>query len=172
MSSRLGISVEIDPQHLEHPALKFLKTYWDAKRGIRAMPARADINPADMKEHLGWIMLLDVLPDFSDFRFRTIGTRVTQYFLADSTGKTVGEAFGSYGEDIVGEVLAVFRKAAEEKSVTRAYGGAGWLGRSFLDFDTLFLPLSDDGATANMILGAFTFDVSKLLQSRASAPDS
>jgi hypothetical protein len=170
MYSRLGISIDIDPQHLEHPALKFLKAYWEDKRSTRAMPARADINPADMKEHLGWIMLLDVLPDFADFRFRTIGTRVTQYFLADSTGKTVSEAFGSYGEDIVGDVLAVFRKAAEEKLVVRAHGGAGWLGRSFLDFDALFLPLSDDGVTANMVLGAFTFDVSKLLQSRATRP--
>lgn len=171
MSASLsGISTEIDPHNLQNPALKFLKAYWDAKRGARAMPARADISPADMKEHLGWIVLLDALPGFSDFRFRTIGTRVTQYFLADSTGKTLSEAFGAYGPEIVGGVLAVHRRAAQDKVVVRAYGGAGWLGRSFLDFDALFLPLSDDGVTTNMVLGAFTFDVSQLLQSRATMP--
>jgi hypothetical protein len=167
MSGRIsGIAYEVDPQHLTHPALSFLKSYWEAKRGHRAMPARADIKPADMKEHLGWIVLLDALPDFSDFRFRTIGTRVTQYFLADSTGKTLTEAFGQYGEEVVDGALDIHRRAARDKVGVRAYGGAGWLGRSFLDFDALFLPLSDDGELANMVLGAFTFDLSKLLQAR------
>ena len=170
MTARLtGIQSEIDPQNLQHPVLAFLKAYWDLKRGGRAMPTRADIRPSEMKEHLGWIILLDALPDFSDFRYRTIGTRVTQYFLADSTGKTVTEAFGFYGDAAVKGVIATHRKAAADKVAVRSFGGAGWLGRSFLDFDALFLPLSDDGETANMILSAFTFDVSKLLQAREEA---
>lgn len=168
MSGRLtGIYNEIDPQNLQHPVLAFLKHYWDARRGARKMPARAEIKPADMKEHLGWVILLDALPGFSDFRYRTIGTRVTQYFLADSTGKTLTEAFGGYGQAAVNGVLAVHRKAAQDQVAVRAYGGAGWLGRSFLDFDALFLPLSDDGVSANMILSAFTFDLAQLLQARA-----
>ncbi len=169
MSSRLsGIRNEIDPQNLQHPVLAFLKGYWDARRGSRAMPSRADISPADMKEHLGWIVLLDALPDYSDFRYRTIGSRVTQYFLSDSTGKTISEAFEPYGEAAVKGVLWLHRKAAQDGIGVRAFGGAGWLGRSFLDFDSLVLPLSDDGKTANKILSAFTFDISGLLQSRAS----
>jgi hypothetical protein len=169
MSGRLsGINTEIDPQNLQNPVLSFLKTYWDGKRGDRRMPTRAEIKPADMKEHLGWIILLDALPDFSDFRYRTIGTRVSQYFLADSTGRTLSEAFGQYGDTAVNGVIATHRKAARDQLAVRAYGGAGWLGRSFMDFDALFLPLSDDGVTANMILSAFTFDLAKLLQSRAA----
>jgi hypothetical protein len=168
MSGRLsGIHNEIDPQNLQHPVLAFLRSYWESKRGGRAMPSRADIRPGELKEHLGWIILLDAFPDFSDFRYRTIGTRVTQYFLADSTGKTLTEAFGPYGEAAVNGVIATHRKAAKDQVVVRAYGGAGWLGRSFLDFDALFLPLSDDGVTANMILSAFTFDLAQLLQARA-----
>ena len=172
MSGRLsGINTEIDPQNLQNPVLSFLKTYWDGKRGGRSMPTRAEIKPADMKEHLGWIILLDAQPDFSDFRYRTIGTRVTQYFLADSTGKTLTEAFAPYGETAINGVIATHRKAARDKIAVRCYGGAGWIGRSFMDFDALFLPLSDDGVTTNMILSAFTFDVAKLLQARA-APQS
>lgn len=169
MSGRLiGINTEVDPQNLQNPVLSFLKAYWDGKRGGRPMPTRAEIKPADMKEHLGWIILLDALPDYSDFRYRTIGTRVTQYFLADSTGKTLTEAFGQYGETAVNGVIATHRKAAKDQVAVRSHGGAGWLGRSFLDFDALFLPLSDDGTSVNMILSAFTFDVAKLLQARAT----
>jgi hypothetical protein len=131
------------------------------------MPSRADIRPAEMKEHLGWIILVDVLPDFTDFRYRTIGSRVTQYFLGDSTGKTITETFASFGETAISGVLAVHRKCARDKVVLRSFGDAGWLGRSFLDFDTLYLPLSEDGVNANMILSAFTFDQAALIRSRA-----
>lgn len=170
MAARIsGIQNEIDPQTLEDPALSFLKAYWDEKRGARAMPSRADINPADLKEHLGWIILVDALPGFLDFRFRIIGTRVTQYFIAELTGKTVTEVFGAYGDGAVRGVQAVYRKAARDKVVVRSYGGAGWLGRSFHDFDALAMPLSDDGETANMVLSVFTFDFSRLSLARGSA---
>ncbi len=162
-----GVTSEIDPHHLPHPTLAFLKAYWLHRRGTRPMPARADINPSDMKEHLGWVLLLDVLPGAEDFRFRTVGTRVTEYFLQDATGKTVKEAFAPYGEDTIKAVLATHRKVAREGVVLRVHGGAGLFGRAFLDFDAIYLPLSEDGATVNMILSGFTFDRSALLTARA-----
>jgi hypothetical protein len=158
MSSRIpGVNSEIDPRHLDHPALAALKIYWDSKRAGRKMPARSDIRPADMKEHLGWIILLDALPDASDFRYRTIGTRVTQYMLADATGKTIAEAFAAKGKETIGSMRDFHRRAAEGEVPIRAYGDADWLGHAYFKFDALFLPLSDDGARANRILSAFTF---------------
>lgn len=171
MSSNVtGVHTEIDPQKLQNPVLAFLKDYWDKKRDGRAMPARADIRPSEMKEHLGWIMLLDVLPGAADFRFRTVGTRVTEYFLTDATGKTVMEAFARNGDDAVKAVLATHSKVAREAVVLRVHGGAGMFGRAFLDFDALYLPLSDVGTSVNMILSAFTFDLSALLKARVAKP--
>ncbi len=66
----------------------------------------------------------------------------------------MSETFAPYGQRVVSGVLAVHRKAARDRVVLRSFGGAGWLGRSFLDFDALYLPLSDDGVTANMMLPA------------------
>ncbi len=170
MASRLsGVTTEVDPPLLEQPVLRFLRDYWQSKRMGRAMPSRADIKPSEMKEHLGWIILVDVLPDYEDFRYRTIGSRVTQYFLADSSGKTMSEAFAPYGETAIKGVLAVHRKCARDKVVLHTHGGAGWLGRSFLDFDSLYLPLSEDGETTNMILSAFTFDQAALIKDRSGS---
>jgi hypothetical protein len=161
MSPRItGVFIDIDPQHLQHPVLIFLKAYWDQKRAGRSMPSRADIRPADMKEHLGWIILLDTLSDGSDFRYRTVGTRVTQHFLADATGKTITEAVAPFGPDAAATMLEFHRKAADGKVPVHAYGDAGWLGRTFFELDALFLPLSDDGIQVNMILSAFTFAAS------------
>ena len=58
-----GVQIEVNPEALENPVLAFLKSYWDSKRGSRAMPARGDIRPSEMKEHLGWVLLVDVLDD-------------------------------------------------------------------------------------------------------------
>jgi hypothetical protein len=54
-----------------------------------------------LREHLGWVIMVEVLPGEADFRYRLIGTLVTQYFLADSTGKTVSEAFAKNGEGVI-----------------------------------------------------------------------
>ncbi len=165
MSPRIsGVITDVDPQHLNHAVLVFLKAYWDQKRAGRAMPSRADIRPADMKEHLGWIVLLDALSDGSDFRYRTIGTRVTQYVLADATGKTIAEALAP--PEAAQAMLEFHKKAAGARLPVRAHGPADWLGRAFFEFDGIFLPLSDDGVHVNMILSAFTFAVSNKTQLR------
>jgi hypothetical protein len=157
-----GVAFETNPSHLANPVLAFLKSYWDRKRDGRTFPARADIKPAEMKEHLGWIVLIDVLPD--EFRYRMIGSRVTAYFLRNATGKTVHEAFAGFGQPAVDCVLASHRRTAEEKTILRVSGGAGWLGQPSFDFDTLCLPLSDDGRAVNMILCGFTFGMANTLK--------
>ena len=54
MSARLsGVVTEINPNRPANPTLAFLKDYWEQKRAGRLMPARGDIKPAEMKQHLG-----------------------------------------------------------------------------------------------------------------------
>ena len=158
MSSRLsGVFSEIDPSALHHPTLAFLKTYWDSKRGTRAMPARAELRPAEMKQYVRALVLVDALPGLTDFRYRTIGTDVTEIMLANATGKTVSESFAPLGQEAVEVAIAGYRKVAEDRAGLRAYGSAAWLGLPHMDFDTLHLPLSDDGRSVNMIISAASF---------------
>ena len=167
MAERLrGVGSEIDPRHFDHPTLAFLRTYWDAKRGDRRMPCRADIHPSELKDHLGWVTLVEVLPGFSDFRYRLIGTLVTRYFIDDATGKTVREAFALRGEATVNAVLAIFRKTARDCIPMRALGDVDWMGRGFEEFDSLYLPLSDDGEHCNLVLNAFAFDREQVMLAR------
>jgi len=164
-----GVGSEVDPQQFAHPTLAFLKQYWDAKRGDRRMPSRADIKPSEIKDHLGWVMMVEVLPDLVDFRYRLIGTLVTQYFLEDSTGKTVSEAFGGRADVAVKAVIAMFRKTARDCLPLRAFGDAGWIAPGFEEFETVCLPLSDDGQTCNMILHAFVFNRERVMLAREIA---
>jgi hypothetical protein len=172
MSERLtGVAFEFDPTDLANPTLAFLRSYWDVKRAGRLMPSRADIRVPDLKEHLGWLMLVEVLNGMSEFRFRLEGTLVKQYFLgeSDATGKTVKEVMAVHGPAATKAVEAIFRKVARDRKPARAYGNAGWIADNYEAFDALYLPLSDDGETVNMILHAFVFDRASVLIARAIA---
>ena len=128
MADRLmSVGSEINPVNLEHPTLAFLRSYWDAKRGERMMPSRTDIKPSELREHLGWVNMAEVMPGMEDFRFRLVGTLVTQYFLRDATGKTISEAFAPAGEGAIKGVKAIFRKTARDKVPMRVFGDAGWI---------------------------------------------
>jgi hypothetical protein len=164
-----NVRFETNPQHLDHPTLAFLRDYWERKRGGRSMPSRADIKPSELKDHLGWIIMVDVLPDAADFRYRLIGTLVTQYFGGDATGKTVSEAWAPQGEEGVQGTLAIFRYIVEKKVVLRAHGDTDWNTIGLENFDCLYLPLSDDGETVNVVLHAFVFDEPEVLLARQIA---
>jgi hypothetical protein len=152
-----GVFAELDPPRSSAPALAFLQDYWNRKRGARAMPARADIVPAEMKAYIRAIVLVDALPDFADFRYRMIGSDITEHMLSDATGKTVREAFARYGESAIEGAIAGYAHVARHHVAMRLYGSAAWLYQPHLDFESLHLPLSDDGVAVNMILSAVTF---------------
>jgi hypothetical protein len=60
--------------------------YWEAQRGGRFAPSRADIDPLDMVEVLSRVMLADVLRDPLDFRYRLSGTGIADVHGAELTG--------------------------------------------------------------------------------------
>jgi hypothetical protein len=169
--SPLDTIAEENPVGFAHPTCAFLRDYWERKRGSRAMPSRADISPAQLKEHLGWVMIVEVLPGARDFRYRLIGTLVTQYFSGDSTGKTVMEAFAPNGEAVAKAVNAIFRRCARDKVVMRTTGNANWLSEGMEEFEAIYLPLSDDGETVTHILHAFVCDREKMLIARQIAKE-
>jgi hypothetical protein len=147
------------PSITDNPILAFFLRYWNEKRGDRAMPSRDAISPREIKPYLGWICLLEALPDYKDFRYRLVGSRVSDYFLDDGTGKTVSETF--LGEDrLLGEgALWLYRTTCASKAPLRVESlGSTWRGRYYPDNDALYLPLAHDGATPDMVLIAFTFD--------------
>jgi hypothetical protein len=170
MSDRMrGVGAEANPARLKHPALAFLFDYWRHKRGDRPMPARGDIRPSEIRKHLGWVVMADVLAGGQEFRYRLVGTLVTQYFLTEATGKTLTEAFQNWDRGVLNAVRAVMRNVARDRIAIRAFGEANAIAAGFEAFEVLFLPLSDDGDSVNVILHAFTFDRPEVMLARQIA---
>ena len=165
------IQAEMNPGPLDNPALEFLRTYWLGKRGDRAMPSRKDMLPAEMKKYLDGMVMIDVLPGMDEFRYRLIGTAVTQYFLNDPTGKTVAEAWAPFGQGAVNRICGNLRAVARARACVRLWGAVDWYGNGEEAVDALYVPLSDDGETVNMIINLFSFDRRRVLLDRQIATE-
>ena len=151
--------ITTNPPDIDNPILAFFLDYWNEKRGLRAMPSRADIKVREIKPHLGWICLIDALADYRDFRYRLVGSLVSDFFLGDGTGKTVREAFIAHDEALAEAALWLYRMACKSKEPLRIEGAGGmWNGHYYPDNDALYLPLASDGENVDMILNVFTFD--------------
>lgn len=159
--------VEFNPERIDNPVLQFFLNYWHEKRGTRAMPARADISPREIKPYLGWVCLLDALPGYTDFRYRLVGSCVSEYFLGDGTGRTVSESFTD-NKRLREGALSVFSGVCTRKQPLRLWSPGGtWKGRYYPDNDALHLPLGNDGETADMIMNVFTFNYEEFKKTRS-----
>ena len=166
-ASATRLRLDFDPQEIDNPVLSFFFNLWNARRGDRAMPARAQFTMRDMAPHLGWVSFIDVLPKLEEFRFRLVGSRVAQYFLGDGTGKTVREAFAGSPPRFVENVLKLYRAPCTTKRPVRIIGPGGFLKDVYFpDYDALYLPLAEDGANVNMLMNVFTFDYDEFRRKR------
>lgn len=157
-------SVELPLDEIEDARLRELVAYWEGKRSGRTMPARRDIEPADFRELMGRILLLDVLRDPLRFRFRLVGTLLVEAIGFDPTGRMTTEAGP---RDYLEEVEAHYRLAVARRApvyhriifdwVSTELGMAETLQR---DYVRLLLPLAEDGETVDMILAASVSDPS------------
>jgi hypothetical protein len=125
--------------------------YWKALRGARSMPSRSDLTPADMLSFLPNVILVDVLSDPLDFKYRLVGTKVTLKMLhTDNTGKTMRELeFKGQGPE-----SKIFSNCA--KVIETQYPLAGktpYVGKNskFKATEDIIMPLSEDGNIVNML---------------------
>ncbi|TDQ83828.1 PAS domain-containing protein [Dongia mobilis] len=131
-----------------HPDVLAVLRYWEEKRGDRAMPARGDIDPAEIRRYLPHITLVDVVDDPRRYVYRLVGTQEVELRGYDPTGRAVGDAyFASSAEAALANYDEVCRiraplYVADPFQVVDRYVGE----------EDLFLPLSSDGERVTMIL--------------------
>lgn len=88
----------------DHPAMRFLIEYWHQLRGDAELPNAGDVSPFELKPALGHLILIDVLDDGWNGRFRLYGTRVAENYGRDMTGQFLSDIDG-------GNYVSVFFRA-------------------------------------------------------------
>jgi hypothetical protein len=137
------------------PHVKALYDYWDGLRGDRAMPGRADIDPATIPKLLPYIIMYDVPASGDGYKIRLVGEEVVRFVGINSTGKQAGAAMPPRSAEMMQRILDAV--TAERAPKFRA-GKAHWLpDKAYRDFEACFLPLSADGETVNIVLGGISF---------------
>jgi len=150
---------------MDNPILTFFLDYWNTKRADQPLPMHRGFVPREISKYLPWVVTVDALPDYSDFRRRVVGSNVCRYFLHNGTGKTVREAFAEAPHEIAEETIELFRHACRHKVPSRLTGPSGnWNDIHFPNFDALNLPYASDGETDR---GALTFNYAEFLTTRS-----
>ena len=143
---------ELDPElNLQSPILLELLRHWQRAKADKPLPARADIDPLNLGPSLlPFILLADVeYHPVRRFRWRLVGTHVTQTLGRDVTGAYWDE---TYSNDVLASLHLRADWLMEHLRPLRAVGLSPRPGRHAGSSETLYLPLSDDGATVNMIM--------------------
>jgi hypothetical protein len=161
-SARQIQTLTVDPDDLP-PALREIREYWAAKCGGRVMPRRADIDPLDLPApHMPYLSILEVLPGADDFRFRLLGTGITERLGRDSTGKTVREVYATTDAETQQWMLDVYRAVVTHRRPVLKRGTLRMVQKEFVNFEALHVPLSEDGERVTMLFGRTHFHERKV----------
>lgn len=124
--------------------------YWRRKAAGRKLPRRRDIDPVEIPKLLPDVMLVDVEPD-GRYRYRLIGTENTQAHGIKATGRHLDEVLP--GPEYRNHVLGLYDESVREKRAL--YSECLFLSPERLAPErhtkVLFMPLSEDGETVNMV---------------------
>ena len=149
-----------EPEAAEQAVLQFFLDYWNASRAGAELPVPASFVPREVRGHLQWVTLVDVLsPQEGEFRYRLVGSRVADYFLGNGTGKTLRDAFEGADPGFIEGALWLLRRTCELRRPVQLTGPSSrWSNVYFPSFDNLYLPYSTDGERVDRIINIFTFD--------------
>ena len=135
---------------MKHPSIRELFDYWNERRGGRAMPERADIEPAAIRRVLADTFILSFEPA-AGHPFRIAGTRVCALFGRELKGESFLRLFSHCARSDMGGLLAI---VAQE-----AVGIVGSASESSSDgcdrhLELLLVPLGHEGQGTARLLGA------------------
>jgi hypothetical protein len=130
--------------------LTALQAYWTGECGSRAMPQRSDIEPRRIPSLLPNVFIVEIYQPFR-FCFRLAGTNICKRWGQNLTGKWLDELDFDGERTNVLEQYANVARTGEPRLDTKEF--VNGYGR-YLHYRRLLLPLSEDGHTPNMLLGA------------------
>lgn len=126
---------------MKHPSSQAVFAHWNERRGTRAAPERADIDPAMIRRALGDTIILAA--DFVEsWRFRLAGTRVCALFNREIKGEPLAALWREDDQKSLATVTETV--TAEQTGVVMGVVGRAEDGDE-VDLEMLVLPLARTG---------------------------
>jgi hypothetical protein len=143
------------------PKAVALYQYWNARRGIRSMPTRADIDPLEMRQWLPRLTLVDVSPDSEHFTYRLVGTQIVDLLGVNPTGRRVETA---WPEDTADLIVEGYRDVVENRAPVFCQQINPWQEDQKPTAWAMRLPLSSNGRDVDMVLAYLSDNIGMLSQ--------
>jgi hypothetical protein len=126
--------------------------YWTRLRDERAVPARQDIEPSDLRDQLAHIFIIGSDNGRAGLQFRVCGTRISALFGRELRGKPYTTLFSAGGQALASRLA---RNCAESADIgVILASGKSKKGRN-IECEIILLPLEDEAGELR-ILGALT----------------
>jgi hypothetical protein len=125
---------------------------WEARRGAALVPLRASIRPWDMPHLLPHVAIWNAGAD-GDYVCRLAGTELD----ISMGGSLSGMALGDMNCSLIDEARHEFDAVRDRGVFSFAERTIGWVGKPYLYYRHLLLPLANERAEIHMILSLLTF---------------
>ncbi len=135
---------------LHHPAHVRLYEYWSSKSSSGRSPGRQHLDPVEIPDLLFNLALIDVVRADGEcrFRYRLAGTGIAKRGGRDPTGKIFEELYdGKYLRKANSTYQSIVESGLPFTS-SRKFP----VGKEYLSYDRLILPLARDGETVDMLV--------------------
>lgn len=137
--------------HFTHPSYDKLLGLWREKSEGRPMPRRSQFTPRDLKDLLRNILIFERIErNPSRFRWRLVGTNITEITGYNMTGKTIEE---SVPAEHLPRWIECGDLILDGGQPLRFLGRVHISGREYLDAENLFVPLANDNDEPTFIMG-------------------
>lgn len=143
--------LDLDEDLPHYPDLCFALDYWKSKKSDLVAPPRAAIDPIEMPQLLPRVMLVDVenvAGSEAEFRYRLSGTGIRAVHGYDPTRLRPSELTPR----IYGQLIDAHYRAAVAARQPLAHVIVVITNMKQRSYARIILPLSNDGATINMLM--------------------
>jgi hypothetical protein len=149
-----GIDVITFPERDDiHASLAPLHDFWSTECGGSVPIPRNLIDPVRLPTKiLPRFAIIDIVRDPMDFRYRLLGTQLTQFFGRDSTGKRFSEV--DYPQPQGDRLKRYFELVANDNFVVYRETTADWANRDYMGIASMFFPGTSNGDDTDLIVGA------------------
>ncbi len=136
---------------LPRDGLRFLLEHWRGMAKDDALPLVEDLDPIDLRPALGNIMLVDVVDDGRDFRYRLYGSAIALISSGDKTGRSVIDFEGIPAQFF----YVVYRAALIRRCPVYSHHYPSGTN-NFRCWHRLTLPLADEsGSVVRYLVGCY-----------------
>ncbi len=115
------------------------------------LPQLNEIYPHRLGDVIPSVMVMDVLEGEQDYRYRHVGALEAETRCSDPTGLTVRQLYGSRPE-VLDFVLESYDLATATPWGIIDFSIEASANPRYLELDTMFLPLSEDGERVTQVL--------------------